>query len=117
MTDLLITLLVPLFSAIFCILLWKKNNSQKVILLLGAGLTFFFSTKLVFSVLQDGIISVQVGQWAAPFGITLVADLLSAGIICVTAFTTFMVAIYSLHTMDARRKRFGFFPVLLFLLF
>src|SRR5690606_19656896 len=72
---------------------------------------------LVLSVLQDGIISVQVGQWAAPFGITLVADLLSAGIICVTAFTTFMVAIYSLHTMDARRKKFGFFPVLLFLLF
>lgn len=117
MTDLLITLLIPLFSAIFCILLWKKNDSQKVILLLGAGLTFFFSARLVYSVLNDSIVSVQMGQWAAPFGITLIADLLSAGIICITAFTTFMVAIYSLHTMDAHRKNFGFFPVLLFLLF
>lgn len=117
MTELLLTLLTPLFTAIFCILLWKENNSQKVIFLLGSGCTMLFSGKLVHTVFNNGIVSVQVGGWAAPFGITLIADLLSAGIILIASFTTLMVAIYSLHTMDFHRKKFGFFPVLLFLLF
>lgn len=117
MTNLLLTLLLPLFAAIFCVLLWKRSNSQKLILLLAAAGTLFFSGRLVYTVFKEGVVSVQVGGWPAPFGITLIADYLSAGIILIACFTTFMVAIYSLHSIDTQRNNFGFIPVLLLLLF
>lgn len=117
MRDLLLTLLLPLFTAIFCIIFWKKNRLQRAIFLLGSFFTLALSSNLVYQVYHEGIISVQIGGWKAPFGITLVADLLSAGIVFLTSFTTLMVAVYSLQSMDRHRKNFGFFPVLLLMLF
>lgn len=117
MINLVLTLLIPLFSAIFCILLWTQIKYLRAVFIFGSLATLFFSGKLLFHVFNHGIISLQVGGWSAPFGITLVADLLSAGIIFLTSFTSLMVAIYSLQSMDELRKNFGFFPIFLFLLF
>jgi multicomponent Na+:H+ antiporter subunit D len=51
---------------------------------------------------------VQMGSWPAPFGITLVADELSAGLLGVTGFVAVAVAVYALVGIDEARERFGF---------
>jgi multicomponent Na+:H+ antiporter subunit D len=78
--------------------------------LLGAALG------LLVSVAQSGIQVVQLGNWPAPFGITLVADLFSAIMVVLAGLMGLMVAIYSLTTMDARREAFGYYPLLHILL-
>ena len=117
MHYILLPLLIPLFFAIFCVLSWRKINFQKGFFLLAAVLHLLFSGKLLHQVLEVGIVSIQVGNWDAPFGITLVADIFSAGVILVVSFVTLMISIYSLQSLDPLRIKFGFFPVLLFLLF
>ena len=57
-----------------------------------------------------------MGGWPAPFGITLVADLLSAVMVVITAVTGLAVAVYALADIDARREALGYhtlFQVLL----
>ena len=49
----------------------------------------------------EGVVAAQMGQWAAPFGITLVADTLAAVMVVLGAITGFAVAIYSLADIDA----------------
>ena len=78
--------------------------------LLGVGLT------LLQQVSAHGILAMQMGDWPAPFGITLVADLLSAIMVVLGGIMGVAVVIYSLAEVDAARKRFGFFPLLNILL-
>jgi formate hydrogenlyase subunit 3/multisubunit Na+/H+ antiporter MnhD subunit len=59
-------------------------------------------------VLREGVVAAQMGQWAAPFGITLVADLLSAVMVVITGITGLAVAIYALADVDERKEALGY---------
>lgn len=63
---------------------------------------------LMVATLQNGVIAGQMGSWPAPFGITLVADLLSAVMVVITAITGLAVAIYALADVDARMEQLGY---------
>jgi multicomponent Na+:H+ antiporter subunit D len=55
---------------------------------------------------------VQLGNWSAPYGITLVADLLSATMLVLAGLMGFLVVIYSLVSIDERRETAGYHPLL-----
>ena len=87
----LLPLLIPLLTAVSLILLWSQPYWQRRVTVLGASFYMIAVFSLLFSVQHDGIYSVQIGNWPAPFGVTFVVDLFSAimlavtGIICVAA--------------------------------
>src|SRR5690554_3870478 len=58
----------------------------------------------------------HMGDWAAPFGITIVADLLSAIMVVLTGIIGFSIAIYSLATTSEGHERFGYYPLMHLLL-
>jgi multicomponent Na+:H+ antiporter subunit D len=72
------------------------------LVLTGAGVA------IVYQVHAHGILAVQMGDWPAPFGITLVADELSAGLLGVTGFVGLAVVLYALASLDEIHERFGF---------
>jgi energy-converting hydrogenase Eha subunit H len=74
----------------------------------GSVLSLFASGALMVAVLREGVVAAQMGQWAAPFGITLVADLLSAVMVVITAITGLAVAVYALSDIDAEKERLGY---------
>jgi multicomponent Na+:H+ antiporter subunit D len=57
----------------------------------------------------------QMGLWPAPFGITMVADGLSAIMLMLTALLTAATVFYAMGTLD-QREGMNFHPLLLFLL-
>jgi multicomponent Na+:H+ antiporter subunit D len=115
--TLLIPLLAPLFSAVFCLFFWNRPQVQKWIFFLGASLMLYGAFKLLNQVWYGGMYTLQAGSWPAPFGITLVADMLSAGMVLMVALSGFLIFLYSLASLDPYRVKFGFYPVLLFLMF
>ncbi len=66
---------------------------------------------LLTFVSQNGIQAVQVGNWPAPFGITLVADLLSAIMVVLAGLMGISAAVYSLTDIDHQREAFGYHPL------
>jgi len=112
----LLPVLIPLFSGILTLLMWKRVYAQRIVTLAGTGCLLIASVVLLLKVLEDGIQVVQPGGWPAPFGISIVADLLSAIMVIMAAMKGFGVAIYSLSSMDSRREAFGYYPLLNFLL-
>jgi multicomponent Na+:H+ antiporter subunit D len=71
---------------------------------------------LLLAVREEGHIVMHMGSWQAPFGITLVADLLSAIMVLLTGMMAVAIAIYSLATTSESYERFGYFPLLHLLL-
>jgi multicomponent Na+:H+ antiporter subunit D len=108
-------LVIPFAAAVAAYLLragpWGRRVSVtgSVAALVAAGV-------LMAVVLDRGVVAAQMGEWPAPFGITLAVDLLSAVMVVITAITGLAVAIYATADIDARCERLGFhalFQVLL----
>ncbi len=109
---LLLPIVLPFATAIACLFSWRSVRWQRALSVAGAAASFAASIGLLAAVWEGGMQVTFIGSWRAPFGITLVADLLSAGMVFVTGLTGFAVAIYSLANMDAERERFGYYPLL-----
>jgi multicomponent Na+:H+ antiporter subunit D len=60
-----------------------------------AGLHTIICSLLIYHVQTSGIFATQIGSWPAPFGITLVADRLSAAMVMITAVVNLAVTSYS----------------------
>ena len=102
---------VPMTSAVICILLWNRLGLQRIVSTVAAGAHLAVAMLLMARVWQGGILAAQMGDWPAPFGITLVADHLSAVMVLITGIMGFGVGLYSLRDVDENRERSGFHPL------
>jgi multicomponent Na+:H+ antiporter subunit D len=108
---LILPIVIPLLSAGLSLIAWKSSRMQRILGLLGAGALMVASTGLFLSVYTNGIQVLQVGNWPSPFGITLIADLLSSVMVVLTALVGLTVAVYSLAGVDEQKISFGYFPL------
>jgi len=114
---LVFALLSLLFSGIFCLLFWNNVRVQKAIAITGTTLFLMLAILLLLQVYHHGIQVVQVGDWPAPFGISLVADMFSALMILITAIIAFAILWYSMQDVSGERKAGGYFSLFFFMLF
>lgn len=112
----LLPILIPLASAIVMVFAWRRVRAQRVISLLGALALLVSGLVLLWRVREEGILVLQVGNWPAPYGITMVADTFSAIMVVLAGIMGFTVAIYSFGSIDVRREAFGYYPLLHILL-
>jgi multicomponent Na+:H+ antiporter subunit D len=64
----------------------------------------------------DGVQALYLGGWQAPFGITLVADMLAALLVLVTAVVSFCCFYYAFSSIGVQREGHFFYPLTLFLI-
>lgn len=105
---LVLPIAVPFATAVLAFLFRANGPAGRWLSIGGSVLLLAASVGLMLVVLQRGVIAAQMGGWPAPFGITLVADLLSAVMVVITAITGLAVAIYALADIDARREALGY---------
>ena len=110
-TLLVLPILIPLATAALSFVFWRRRGVQRWLGVAGQAALFASSLALLAVVRREGVVVAQMGGWPAPFGITLVADLLSAVMVAVSGLMGLAVAIYSLATIDRRREAFGYYPL------
>lgn len=109
-------ILIPMFTAAVCITAWGKARLQKWLAVAAtAGMTVC-SVTLLLTVRESGIIVVEVGGWAAPFGIALVADLFASMMVVLGSIVGLAVTVFSVRATDERRAIYGSAPLMLTLL-
>ncbi|MDN3689095.1 proton-conducting transporter transmembrane domain-containing protein [Cyclobacterium jeungdonense] len=101
-----------LFVAVTLMFSWTNKNLQKLISVVGSLIALLISILLLLKVNQEGIQTMQAGGWIAPFGITFVADTLSALLVLLTAISGLAVSVFSVGSVRNARIRFGYFPIL-----
>lgn len=110
--PLILPILIPFITAAVSLLGWRHLWVQRWAGVLGATGLLLAAIGLLTAVRQQGIQVAQMGNWPAPFGITLVADHFSALMVLVTGIIGLSVCIYSLVDVDVPRQSFGYFPLL-----
>ena len=101
-------IVLPFLTAVAAFLARGMGPLGRWISVGGSALLRAVAIALMTVVWGDGVIAAQMGAWPAPFGITLVADLLSAVMVLITAITGLAVAVYALADIDARREALGY---------
>ncbi len=90
---------LPLSAAGLALAMWRSRRAQGVISVVAlSGVLLAAVTLLVAA--DDGPMVVDVGGWAAPVGIDLVADRLSALMLTVSSAVLLCVLVYSLSQGD-----------------
>jgi multicomponent Na+:H+ antiporter subunit D len=108
---LVLPILLPALTAVAGLLGWHSRKLQRAVATAGGAALMGAALALLSEVRVAGIQTVQAGNWPAPFGITLVADMFSAIMVLVAALIGLAVIVYSLATMDAERESFGYYPL------
>jgi multicomponent Na+:H+ antiporter subunit D len=88
--------LLPLAAAGLSLALGRFADIQRLLGIVVLGAIIVDAVVLLYVADRIGPIVLQMGAWPAPFGITLVADRLSALLLLVSAVVTFAVLIYSI---------------------
>lgn len=108
--------LVPLVTAVACLLLWSNTRLQRVASVAGSFFLLAASFILLETVMRQGIQATHLGNWPAPFGIVLVADLFSAVMVFISGLVAALISVYSLASIDIQREKFGYHAFFQFLL-
>jgi multicomponent Na+:H+ antiporter subunit D len=101
-------IVLPLATAITLHLLPKRSRLLRVVAFLGALLSLAAAVAILLRTQSAGIQVLQVGSWPAPFGITLVADLLSALMVTMAGIIGVAVTGSSFAGVDPRREGLGY---------
>lgn len=91
-----LVVLVPLGSAALALALPGRRRAQQVITVAALAVVLGLSAVFMWFTDQQGTMAMQVGGWAAPFGISLVVDRLSALLLMVSAVVLLGVLLFSL---------------------
>jgi multicomponent Na+:H+ antiporter subunit D len=113
---LILPIVIPLVTAIVLIFFVKHLSAQKVISVLAALGMIISSAMLIRRVHTDGIQKLDIGSWPAPFGITLVSDMLSAMLVFTTSIIALACLLYSFSTIERSRASFYYYSFFYFLL-
>jgi len=109
-------LLVALVTAIACLLVRTLPRLQRACSLLG-GLGYAAAVALLVArVWPAHTLAYQVGDWPAPYGITLVADPLSAFMLALAALVALPTLVYSLSYVSGEGQRVSYHTLFHFLL-
>ncbi|PAE20038.1 Na+/H+ antiporter subunit D [Bacillus sp. 7504-2] len=112
----ILPILIPFLAAAILIFLPKKIMAQRWISALGSVATIVVALFLVQKVHTNGIQSLNISSWEAPFGITLVSDMFSALLILTTSIVSFTCLIYSFKSIGKERENHYYYPVFNFLI-
>lgn len=112
---LVLPIIVPLFTAAL-LLLVSPARLQRWLAFGGASALLASAVALGLEVGRHGIQVLQSGSWAAPFGITLVADALTAVLVVAVGIVGVAATAYGFAGVDPRREAVGYHPLFMVLL-
>lgn len=108
MTAVALPILLPLLFILILIVV-KSNLLAQWIGVLGSAILCVISVYLLLKIEDHGILTLNMGGWKAPYGITLVVDYLSSLMLIVSSLIVFVVSIYAISFMHGNHKSNKFY--------
>lgn len=109
-------LVLALLAAAVLVMLRQAAGVSFVLSLLAVGAIAACDLALLLRVLDNGPVSMTMGNWLPPFGISFAADLFGAGFALAASLVTLIVLVYAEAERSGRDGRDGFHALVLLLL-
>ncbi len=103
---------IPFFTAVLALLAHRSTEMQRGISLIGALALLAAAVAVIVEVSRNGVVAAQAGGWPAPYGITFVADWLSAIMVLLVAIVAVATIVFALAEVRRREEHYGFHPLM-----
>ncbi|WP_417310266.1 proton-conducting transporter membrane subunit [Devosia sp.] len=113
---LILPVLLPMLGAAVLLMLRSMRDFQFAFTLLVVASVAWCDAALLQRVLLTGPLSMTMGNWLPPFGISFTADAVGAGFALAAAVVTFIVLIYLRMDLPERARHDGAYSLVLLLL-
>lgn len=107
---------IPLAAAALTVLFRRRPMLQRSVMETAVALMLVSAVLLLARVAGGARLVLDFGGWGAPFGVTFVADGLSAALCTAAGIVALAVAVFARADIRARRRRAGFDPLFLAML-
>ncbi|MFC0473989.1 Na+/H+ antiporter subunit D [Robertmurraya beringensis] len=112
----IIPIIVPVILGMVMVIFRKNILLQRFLSVISLVAITITSLILINQIHANGIQTLQLGSWEAPFGVSMVVDMLSALLLLVTSLVSLCCILYAFHTIGEEREQFYFYPLFLFLI-
>ncbi len=111
----LVILPVALCLTLGAVLMMVRHTTRlhAPIAIAGLAALVVIDSLLLSNVMAAGPVTMMMGRWLPPFGIAFTADLTGVLFALAAAIVALAGAVYALGDIDARRRRYGFYPMLM----
>ncbi|MEW9806841.1 Na+/H+ antiporter subunit D [Mesorhizobium sp. ZMM04-5] len=100
----------------FLLMLRHHLRWQAAFAFAGLLLMLVADALLLHRTLGEGPVTMTMGRWLPPFGISFVADTLGATFALIATFVALVCVLFSVADIDATGRRYGFYPFLMLML-
>ena len=107
----ILPVVIPLTTAIVTVFLGRSLRGKILVSLVGGGATFCSALLLLRAVWSRGTLVHAMGSWPPPFGIILVADLLSSGMVLLASSVAMIALCYSVGYVEEEGQRLAYHPL------
>jgi len=98
------------------LMLRKRTDIQPVIAIPALFVLVLMTLGLLVHVAQSGTLTMTMGRWLPPFGISFTVDLLGAFFAATAALVALAAGIYGRSDVDDTGRRYGFYPFLMLIM-
>ena len=107
---------VPVLTGILLILFMRSVRMQRWISGIGSLVTLLVTALLFYTVSTSGLQFLNMGGWAAPYGIVFVADTLASLLVLVSSVISVACTFYAFHSITEEREKHHFYVFFQFLM-
>ncbi|WP_211749645.1 Na+/H+ antiporter subunit D [Paenibacillus sp. Marseille-Q4541] len=107
---------MPVLTGILLILFMRSIRLQRVISGIGSLVTLGIAILLFYTVSTSGLQILNMGGWAAPYGIVFVADTLASLLVLVSSVISVACTFYAFHSITEEREKHHFYVFFQFLM-
>lgn len=113
---LIIPIILPLIAGMCFLIFRNQILLQRIISVLVLTATGIVSVMIMKQIETEGVQTLALGGWQAPYGIGLVADMLAVLLVFTTSIVGLCCVLFAFHTIGKQRENYYFYPLFLFLI-
>lgn len=112
----ILPIIIPMILGLIMVIFRRRIMLHRVLSILSMAGTGGAAAYLIYQVKHEGIQTLQLGGWKAPFGVSMVVDMLSALLLITTSIVALFCVIYAFKSIGREREEHYFYPLFLFLI-
>lgn len=112
----ILPILIPVVMGLMMVIFPKNIRFHQLLSMIAVLALGLVSILLMDDIKENGIQTLQVGGWEAPFGISIVADMFSTLLVLSSSVVSVFCLLFAFRSIGREREEHYFYPLFLFLI-
>lgn len=112
----MLPIILPFVAGVIMLFIGKRPIPHRMVSAVAGLLMIGVAAFNVYYVYVNGTMITYMSNWSAPFGISVVYDMVAALLVFTTSLVMFFIVIYSFQSIGYEREKYYYYPMIMFMI-